>query len=304
MDGFKVLKQILTFGQLKKKQRMTFVNLLKDIIDSAKERVKTPISGAFIWSFTLWNWRPIFLLLYSDASIEDKIVVINNEYCSFWALFFPLCLAFFYVLVVPKIMVLINEDLEPTIKKRVEGFYSLKTHSASQKKVLAGIEYDLKNIENGSKQIEDYLEEIESLKETIELQKESIKQINETNKSTIDELNNSLKAANEDNLKMIELNNFRNLHNTIVDDTLNIDEEIAKKVVEAGDSLTFNEFKILKAIKTHDNVVYFGKGRATDSVVKSLSDKEILYYKMVNDNYEASFTEIGAILFNIIKSTF
>ncbi|KQO20940.1 hypothetical protein ASF10_15275 [Flavobacterium sp. Leaf82] len=89
---------------------MTIADLIKDFIDSTKERLKTPISGAFLWSFIVYNWRPIFLLIFSDTSIENKIVVINYEYCSFWAIFWPLVIATFYTLLIPKIMLLIDID--------------------------------------------------------------------------------------------------------------------------------------------------------------------------------------------------
>lgn len=191
---------------------MTFFDFLKDINDTAKERLKTPITGAFFFSFVIWNWRPLVVLLFSDAQIEDRIVIVNNEYCSFWAIFWPLVLAFFYTLVVPKIMVAINNDLAPTKEKRVEDIYKTKKHQTSLKIELAKQEFELKNIETGNKQIEDLQQEVQKLrsskdelivnhKDEIGLLQAELNQMiknYQTSSDNSSRLNNDLRVFNED----------------------------------------------------------------------------------------------------------
>lgn len=169
---------------------MTIADLIKDFIDSSKERLKTPISGAFLFSFIVYNWRPIFLLLFSDAAIEDKIIVINYEYCNFWALFFPFFIALFYSLLVPKLMLNIDKSLVETKQERVDNNYNAKEHEMTRKIDLARQDFLLKNVQSGSKEIDDLLNQIESLKETNS-------QITIANQNTIDQLNIALKKAND-----------------------------------------------------------------------------------------------------------
>lgn len=175
---------------------MTIEEILKDFIDTARERLKTPISGAFLWSFVIYNWRPIFLLMFSKASIEDKIIVINHEYCNFWAIFFPVFIALFYTLLIPKIMLSIDKDLFETKKERVNKKYDALDHLKEQHIRIAKKEYEQKNVESGSKEKQDFMDEIASLKEIIKQRDESLVQIGESNKKSTDQLNHSLELSN------------------------------------------------------------------------------------------------------------
>lgn len=123
---------------------MTISDLIKEFIDTSKERLKTPISGSFLWSFLFFNWRPILLLFFSDTSIENKIIVINHEYCNFWAIFWPIVIATFYTLLIPKIMLQIDNDLADTKDLRVTKRYEAKKHLVQQKTNVAKEEFLLK----------------------------------------------------------------------------------------------------------------------------------------------------------------
>ena len=80
---------------------MDIKELFQSIFDSSNERIKNPFIGSYITAFILYNWRAIFLLVFSNATIEDKIVVINHEYCTLSAILWPLSIAFFYILILP-----------------------------------------------------------------------------------------------------------------------------------------------------------------------------------------------------------
>lgn len=284
---------------------MTLVNLINDFIETSKERLKTPISGAFLWSFIVWNWRPLAVLLFSDASIQDKIIVINNEYCDFWAILCPIFLAILYVTLLPKLMLIIDNTLIETKALRVENIYQAKIHSATQKTDLADIEFKLKEIQSGSKQIQDLLDEIESLKAQMETQKESFKQMNEADKSTINQLNKRLKNANLIINKKSENNDryeFDNLENTVIGDTLDLDEQFRIEVLEVVKNLTFEEFQVLKFINIRDkDAVFFAITKENAGMLKTLSQKKILTYKTSENNYETSLSAIGIIISEIIQ---
>lgn len=286
---------------------MTLVDLIKDCLDTAKERLKTPISGAFIWAFIIWNWRPIFLLLFSDASIENKIIVINNQYCSFWAFFFPVCLAFFYILIIPKIMVEINKDLAPTKKKRVDDIYDSKMHTANLKINLARKEFELKNVETGNKQIEDFQKQIRVLEE-------SKKQIIESNENTIEQLNTKLKEANNtikhminEEIDRLEQNDYK------INSDNNSNFERIETNVNDNDSPNHQHIEIMRVIFgnfTEDEIQEIKQIKlGLDRKIRKNSDfNERLIKKMLKvgifelNNNELNLTSWGRNLFHFIKN--
>ncbi|MFH6966766.1 hypothetical protein [Flavobacterium sp. FlaQc-28] len=168
---------------------MTIADLIKDFIDTSRERLKTPISGAFLWSFLIFNWRPVVLLFFSKASIEDKIIIINHEYCNFWAIFWPVVIATFYTLLIPKIMLQIDNDLVETKKNRMDNNYIQKGHEVTKKQLLAEQEVVLNDIMSGNKSKQELIEKISSLEEA-----NSQRAI--ADKLTIDSLNLKLAQAN------------------------------------------------------------------------------------------------------------
>lgn len=290
---------------------MTLTQLIKDLIDTSKERLKTPISGAFLWSFIVFNWRPMAVLLFSKTTIEGRIKLINNDYwnLSWWSwliVIVPFLMALVYTILIPMLTLRIEIILTKTKNARLKHRNEYIGLQKDGKINLAGKEWLLKNAESGNKEIEDRLDEIKSLKETIEIQQESIKQINQTNKATVEELNNSLKSANTENSNRIERQNFENLRNIILGDTIHLDEEQANEIASAGASLNFGEFKVLKTIDVDDISPKFFARDGSSSLLESLSQKKILNIKISDHNkelYEVKLTQLGVILSDIIKST-
>jgi len=295
---------------------MTLADLIKDFIDTTKERLKTPISGAFLWSFIIYNWRPILLLFFSNASIENKIIVINHEYCNFWAIFLPVVIATFYTLLIPKIMLLIESDLAPTQDDRVTKRYEAEKHVVKQKTNVAREEFLLKNAESGNKEIQELLDQIESLKQQNDGLNESIKQINDSNNATINELNNRLKISNDiliqaqknfgnsNNLREIERQKFNMLHDTILADTVNLEEKLVKEVLKAADALTLEEYLILRTIDINKKPLYFDNSSKTNDILHNLSGKNILHYDILKDGPQVTLSNIGIIIANIIQTSY
>lgn len=175
---------------------MTIADLIKEFIETSKERLKSPFSGAFLWSFTIYNWRPILLLMFSNASMEDKIVVINHEYCKPSAILWPISMAVFYIVVLPFIMWLFDWPVVFAKKIRLSKVYENKNNILQEKIDIAAKTLELRNAETGNKEIQNIQEENATLKDQIFTLQESIKQINESNKITIDSLNTKLADAN------------------------------------------------------------------------------------------------------------
>lgn len=160
----------------------TISDLLHSLIESSKERIKTPITGAFICSFFIYNWRPIFILLFSNTNIEYKIAMIDYEYCTLGAILWPLGLAFFYTLMVPSIMLVVDELLIPINKRRISSKYNRKFFEAER-------ETELKNILSGNRDHQELLDRIKFLEE-------SNIQRADADKNTIESLNLKLNESN------------------------------------------------------------------------------------------------------------
>lgn len=144
----------------------TIADLIKDFIDTSKERLKTPISGAFLWAFIIWNWRPIFELLFSKIAIEDRIYIIEQEYCKPENIYWPVGIALFYTIIIPVIMIGVDWILAPIKKIRIGRIYQSKDFVTDEKIKLARKEFELKNVESGNKQIEDFQRQIQDLEES------------------------------------------------------------------------------------------------------------------------------------------
>lgn len=168
---------------------MTFSDLLKDIIDSSKDRIKTPISGAYALSFILWNWRPIALLLFENTSITQKIIVINAEYCNVLALIGPLLLGLFFTIGIPYLMTIIDKVLVPAKKIRLKTTYDAKTDEIKEQIDLVDQELKLQDKKNRSKTTEDFENQIGELQKRLDTSIESNKTVVENYEQQIKDLN-------------------------------------------------------------------------------------------------------------------
>lgn len=58
--------------------------MLDELSNSVKatlyERLSSPLAGAFLLSWGVWNWRPLLVLVASSASVEDRIEYVGTHY--------------------------------------------------------------------------------------------------------------------------------------------------------------------------------------------------------------------------------
>ena len=212
-------------------------DLLKDIIESSRDRVKTPITGSFILAFVIYNWRPLLYLIFSNVTIEDKIDNINKTYCDIWALVGPLGIAIVYVAIVPYIMM----GLEYCTKKAVEG---RKTHKSTQKlfdltieKDIAVEEFQIEKIKTGQKEISDLNDKVNSLTTHIE------------------NINTQQKSQNENYEKLIEgyINNEDNFKANIK----SLEEKIKSEKSNTESLLKLSGIKDVVSKFSNNEVEYF-----------------------------------------------
>jgi hypothetical protein len=75
------------------------------IFQTSNERIRNPFIGSLIFSWIAFNWKSITTLIFSTKSIEDRIIYISENFTNIWnQLYFPIIFAFFYVLVLPYLM--------------------------------------------------------------------------------------------------------------------------------------------------------------------------------------------------------
>ena len=148
---------------------MTFPDLIKDFIDTSRERIKTPITGSFMLAFLIYNWRPIFLLAFSDAKIEDKIIVINHQYCTWDAILLPLVIAIVYVAGVQYIMWGFDYLTTKAHKERKVNRYERQKHDLEKYRTVLNEQRLNENIRSGNLEIGQLNDQIEKLKNDYEI---------------------------------------------------------------------------------------------------------------------------------------
>lgn len=98
---------------------------MKDIIDTiyktSRERIANPIIGSFILSWLVFNWRPLAFFYLSNKKVEEKILYINDNFCSLSKLLRgPLVLVGVYMIAIPYISLLFDLIVELQQRKRNE----------------------------------------------------------------------------------------------------------------------------------------------------------------------------------------
>ena len=181
----------------------SFFTFLKDLIEASKERLKTPITRNFLFTFLFYNWRPILFIIFSKASIEDKIIIINHEYCKPDALLYPFLIAIFYTIGVNYLMW--GSDLIST--KSIFGRKKLSNDSKinildSDIKVAVKL-LELEEAKTDYKERKELVDQINDLKNKFtdeQSKKESLSLIIDRQNSNINEIT----KEGEKNNKLIE----------------------------------------------------------------------------------------------------
>ncbi|MFC2082194.1 hypothetical protein ACFLQT_00535 [Bacteroidota bacterium] len=68
------------------------------------ERISSPLTGAFVLSWLIWNWKLVYFLLFpeTDFSLHDRVDFVQVNFINFFnTLLYPFLLAVFLVCVYP-----------------------------------------------------------------------------------------------------------------------------------------------------------------------------------------------------------
>ena len=139
-------------------------DLFNTIVETSKERIKNPFIGAFILAWIVMNWKGIFYFLFSDASVEERLLIVDLKYTS-WSngLWYPLSIAFFYIVLLPYLMWGLEELGILSTKGRKENIYDQLMFDIEKKQDLAEEEAKLEEIKAGYREKSDLNDKIERL---------------------------------------------------------------------------------------------------------------------------------------------
>lgn len=162
----------------------TFKEFLLSFLEASRERLKNPIIGAFFLAWVAINWRIIFILLWSDQKVEDRIKYIEKNYfdenINFWI---PLIAVGFYALILPYLMVMVEGLSQKAISLRKLFSKNQKLADIRSKQTIAAEEWQLQIIKEGSPDISKLKVQIENLHKDLQERDEYIGQI--TSQQTI-----------------------------------------------------------------------------------------------------------------------
>jgi len=303
----------------------TITDLFHSLIETSKERIKTPITGAFICSFFAYNWRPFFILLFSDSKIENKIEIISRDYFKDYHYYVgvPFAIALGYTLLVPLFMVGIEKCLTPAKKMRIKTIYDSRIFTTRQKVTLATEITKLRNAESGNKEIEDLLAQIESFREQSNLQQDSLKQINESHNATVEGLNSSLKTSKDSIIaKDLEINRLTKLLNlqrdnaadltvavdfefdkiikNILDNNPKVSAELVLNASRVAKTLSVKDFMFLQALKLNGKNEILLDASYDFIRLEGLVESGVISRRQVNNKTSYVFSELGSLIYEVL----
>lgn len=192
-----------------------FDDFMKSVRLVLSERIANPLSGAFILSWLVWNWRLLYFFFSADAntSFDTRVSLVSFRYISWeYNLIYPLLSAAFLVVVYPlltteatriwlrykKRLTDIKNKIEETQLLSVEQSRDLRLEIRKEqertKKALEGKDEELKIAEKVLEELQKQLETTQRDLNGFRIEKAELQKQNETLQSQIAQ---SLKEAIE-----------------------------------------------------------------------------------------------------------
>jgi hypothetical protein len=186
---------------------------IKSIFESSRERIKSPLIGAFILAWLVFNWKALFTILFAADSIDKKILTVESKYSelenNFWL---PLVIALIYILALPYIMWLFDVILNKAQEGRKSALLKGQLFDIKSKQKIAFEEIELEKIKADRKEKEDLNQKIEILQGKVNVRNEKIEQFQEELKNNREiqiELKDALNKQNDQTLTKTEIESFQ-----------------------------------------------------------------------------------------------
>lgn len=200
-------------------------NLLTTILKTNEERIKNPFIGAFISSWIIINWKPIFYLIFASEDIENKIIFIEKNYSQIsFILIYPALVALFYIIILPYLNLIFDEILKYSVLKKNAAIIAKKKRNIQDEKEVAIEEIRLEEAKTEfrerkthNKLVENLQNQIQNLEKNLQEERENAANTNKRNKLEIQNLQKTLEKElsfqqkrmnemREENLKLKEEN--------------------------------------------------------------------------------------------------
>ncbi|ROS02968.1 hypothetical protein [Raoultella terrigena] len=244
-----------------------FRDMYSSLRQTSIERAKSPVLGAFIFSWLGFNWQMIAILIFSKREIEERLIYIQEHYDLSSYLIGPLCTTALISFLLPRankfFTMLQNKPNQETINLTIASKKELaekqqEIAEIEAKKSLAmkieerKIDENINTIKNENSALslknKKLIDEKEKLEEWLNTERELTKELN----TNIIGLQNSIKIANDEIHSNI---------NTIKDkdsDKINLLEDKIKLEAAAKElrsELSRMNFMIEQSFKLHDNLI-------------------------------------------------
>lgn len=267
-------------------------------LDSAKERIKTPFVGTFVFAWLVFNWKPLLIFIFSKYGIEARINMISLDYSDpLINLLWPFCLAVGYMVLVPLISLAFDWLMKKIhfLRKGIKNSYKLEGQYLRHEYVSTGLDY---RIEDAEKEIQlediklDYKEKsslskkIKSLEDQILTKKkitediEKLLQTSENNKNELTESFNETKIHfNEFQKIETDLSYIPALFLKYKSSSENYYSfiQIAELISEKGFVLSLSD-NIFKTLFIDDKLI-MSKNDPDDKTTYVLTNKGFLFWK-------------------------
>ncbi|HFK5511080.1 TPA: hypothetical protein ACGZ9U_001999 [Elizabethkingia anophelis] len=261
--------------------------ILLDLFKSTSARIKHPLIGSFMLTHVFYNWNYYLVLIFSNLSIEHKILYIKTH-TNYWNFFTPLAISILYIICFPYINIFFNLILEKAkVEENNSQVNSLK-RIMKVKLLEANHERQIAEEKAGTKELETLKNQIEILKEQSDnLYKEKEELISINNKSNSD-YNKILK----------ELENQKDFINK----SLNIDYSILENI---NNNLTNSAKQLLLKFEKYN------KGKRSVIIEPDSGDyvpsQELIDKKLIindlnkKDKFSFGLSDLGKICIQLLK---
>lgn len=187
----------------------SFKEFFLSLFESARERLKNPVIGTFVFAWSAINWRIILILVSSERTIEEKIKFIEENYTDIQLnVYFPLLVTIFYLVVLPYVLALFDWLSQRAIVLRKLISKNHRISDIKHKQEIAAEEWQLEIIREGSPDISNLKEQIKELQDQLKEKEFHIKKLIEDNDDSEDDAA-IMEESNEKSTSQTNSNNTR-----------------------------------------------------------------------------------------------
>ncbi len=260
--------------------------IIIDLLKTSSNRIKHPLISSFILTHIFYNWNYYLVLIFSELSIENKILYIKTH-TDIFNFLIPLVISIFYIVCFPYINNIFNDILEKA--KMKENSSKLVSVDRIMKIKLMEAKYERQIAEEkaGTKELETLKNQIESLKgqsDSLFKEKEELILIN--NKSNADY--NSL---------LRELESQKELFNKSLNIDYSIIEDSNKNLSKSAKQLLF---KFDKYYKTKRLVTIEPDSGDFNAANELLSKNLISKVNNLFDDFTYELSELGKVYIRLL----